>query len=344
MATPPIAIVNAGLVTSVGLSAPAACAAIRAGLTNHTNTRFSDGRGGWIPGAQVQLEEPWRGREKLARMACMAIEECLEPFPHLKLEPLPVLLCVAEQHRPGRIDGLDDELLGDVMRRLDLPWHPEWSGVVAYGRVGVPVAIARARALMTERGASHVLIAAVDSLLVGHTLMPLESEGRLLSKANTNGFIPGEAAGAVLLTRDPQRDAHLMCLGFGFSEEPVPIASEAPFRADGLTAAIKKGLADAGCEMHDLDFRITDNSGEHYYFKEAALVLTRTMRKVKSEFDIWHPADCIGETGAAIGTAALAVALTACRKRYSAGPNILLHFGSDAGHRAAVILRYAEVA
>lgn len=344
MPAPPIAIVSAGLVTSVGLSAPAACAAIRAGLTNHTNTRFSDGRGGWIAGAQVQLDEPWRGREKLARMACMAIEECLEPFPHLKSEPLPVLLCVAEPHRPGRIDGLDDELLGDVTRRLGLQWHPEWSGVVAYGRVGVPVAISRARALMAERGVSHVLIAAVDSLLVGHTLMPLESEGRLLSKANTNGFIPGEAAGAILLARDPLRGSHLACVGLGFSDEPVPVASDAPFRADGLTAAINKGLGDAACQMHDLDFRITDNSGEQYYFKEAALALTRTMRKVKPEFDIWHPADCIGETGAAIGTAALAVALTACRKRYSAGPNILVHCSSDGGQRAAAILRYAEVA
>jgi 3-oxoacyl-[acyl-carrier-protein] synthase-1 len=344
MAASPIAITNSGLVTSVGLSARAACAAIRAGLTNHTDTRFSDSQGGWIQGAQVPLDEPWRGREKLARMLTMAIQECLEPFPDLGAGRLPILLCVAEQARAGRLDGLDDELLSDVLHRLDMQCQPEASGVIAYGRVGVAVALARARALLDEGGADHVVIAAADSLLVGLTLMPLQAESRLLTPTNTNGFVPGEAAGAILVSRHPGRGTHLLCVGLGFSEEPVPIASEEPFRADGLTAAINKGLADAGCEMHDLDFRITDNSGELYYFKEAALALTRTMRKVKPEFDIWHPADCVGETGAAIGAVALAVTLTACRKTYSAGPNILFHSGSDAGHRAAVILRYAEVA
>ena len=132
-------------------------------------------------------------------------------------------------------------------------------------------------------------------------------------------------------------------MGLGFSEERVTVASEDPLRGDGLTAAINKGLADAGCQMHDLDFRITDNSGEHYYFKEAALAVTRAMKVRKAEFDIWHPADCIGETGAAIGVVALGVALAATRKAYAPGPNMLFHSGNDTGQRAAVILRSSEV-
>jgi 3-oxoacyl-[acyl-carrier-protein] synthase I len=343
MSAPPVAIVSAGLVTSVGLSAPAACAAIRASLTNHTETRFTDSNGEWIPAAQVPLDQPWRGREKLIRMLQMAIQECLAPFAHLSLTEVPLLLCVAERQRSGRLAGLDDELPREIATRLNVEFHPEFSGVIAYGRVGVAVALSRARALMHERGVSQVIVAAVDSLLLAATLKALDEQGRLLSKRNSNGFVPGEAAGALLLAARPGRGLHLTCLGLGFSEEPVTVASEDPLRGDGLTAAINKGLADAGCQMHDIDFRITDNSGEHYYFKEAALALTRTMRQRKSEFDIWHPADCIGETGSTIGAAALAVALFACRKSYAAGSNILFHSGSDAGQRAAVILRYGEV-
>ena len=52
-------------------------------------------------------------------------------------------------------------------------------------------------------------------------------------------------------------------------------------RADGLATAIKGALADAGCEMHDMDYRITDLSGEQYYFKEAALALSRTLRQTQ---------------------------------------------------------------
>jgi len=338
-----VAIMNAGLVTSVGLSAPTVCAAIRAGLTNHTETRFTDTNGEWIPGAQVPLEKPWRGREKLVQMLRLAIEECIEPFGPPEPKELPVLLCVAEKPRNGRISGLDDDLFREVMECLGIDAHPELSGVIAYGRVGVPVALSKARAFIHERGMSRVLVAAADSLLVGPTLAELEGQGRLLSATNSNGFIPGEGAGAVMLSRHPGRGPQLTCVGLGFSEEPANVASDTPLRGDGLTVAINKGLADAGCQMHDIDFRITDNSGEHYYFKEAALALTRTMRERKAEFEIWHPADCIGETGSAIGVVALAVALAACRKAYSAGPTILFHAGSDAGQRAAVILRYGEV-
>ena len=339
----PVAIVNTGLVTSVGLSAPATCAAIRAGLTNHTDTRFSNAAGDWILGAQIALDQPWRGRAKLTQSLHLAIEECLAPLAGAVPDNLAVLLCVAEKQRVGRLEGLDDELLRDVMASVGTTWHPEWSGVVAYGRASAAVALAKARVLLHERGATHVLVAAADSLLLGKTLKAFEVHGRLLSEDNTDGFVPGEAAGALLLARHGGREPHLLCMGLGFSEEQATIASEAPLRGDGLTAAINNGLADAGCQMHDLDFRITDNSGEQYYFKEASYALTRTMKVRKAEFDIWHPADCIGETGAAIGVVSLAVALAASRKSYAPGPNMLFHSGNDAGQRAAVILRSSEV-
>ena len=86
--------------------------------------------------------------------------------------------------------------------------------------------------------------------------------------------------------------------------------------------------------VHDLDYRLTDNSGEQYYFKEAALALTRTLRQRKEAFDIWHPADCIGETGAAIGAVALAVALAAGIKAYAPGRACSSHAGNDDGRSA----------
>jgi 3-oxoacyl-[acyl-carrier-protein] synthase-1 len=331
-----LAIVNVGLVTSVGLSAPAACAAIRAAITNHTETRFVHA-GDWLFAAQVPLEQPSRGRLKLAQMAQLAIRECLGD-----VEPgtLPLVLCVAEGERPGRLDGLDLYLFAEIERELGITFHPGMSAIVAQGRIGVAIALAHARRLIYEAGASQVLVAATDSLVSGPTLAGFDAAGRLLTTRNSNGFIPGEAAGAVLLARDPGRAPRLVCEGMGFAQEAATIGGEQPLRADGLTHAIKLALADAGCELHDLDFRISDISGEQYYFKEAALAESRVMRKRKEHFDIWHPADCVGETGAASGVIALAVALNACRKGYAIGPNILFHSGNDAGRRAAAVLRY----
>ena len=108
-------------------------------------------------------------------------------------------------------------------------------------------------------------------------------------------------------------------------------------RADGLTQAIKNGLRAAGCALHNLDFRISDVSGEQYYFKEAALALGRILRERKEQFDLWHPAECIGETGAAIGIVCLAVALASIEKGYAPGRGLLVHTSGDSGQRAAIV-------
>jgi 3-oxoacyl-[acyl-carrier-protein] synthase I len=337
---PPLAILRTGLMTSVGLSAPAACAAIRASLTNHTETRFVNRAGERIMAAQVPLEDSWRGANKLARMVAPAIAECLDGIPPSELRSLPLLLCVAEREREGRFDEIDSQLIGEVSRTLDVEFDARLSAVIAYGRVAVPVALSQARRLVQDQRATRVVVAAVDSLLVGATLSAIEEQGRLLAPDNSNGFIPGEAAGALLLGADPQHEPRLFCTGVGFAEETATIALEEPLRATGLTAAVKQALGDANCDLNDLDFRITDNSGEQYYFKEAALTYSRIARFRKEAFEMWHPADCIGETGAAIGTVALAVADAACRKKYARGPGILFHCGNDAGQRAAVVLRW----
>ena len=192
---------------------------------------------------------------------------------------------------------------------------------------------------LTCSGFEQVLIAATDSLLSWPTLSHYEREDRLLTPTNSNGFMPGEGAGA-LLVRRPAEGAELVVSGLGFGVEKAHLTSDEPLRADGLSAAIKAALAEAGVAMHDMDFRITDLSGEQFYFKEAALALSRTLRQRKEEFDLWHPAECTGEPGAVAGVSILALADAACRKRYTKGPAIVAHMGNDAGQRAALTLHW----
>jgi 3-oxoacyl-[acyl-carrier-protein] synthase-1 len=335
-----IAIKATGLVTSVGLSAPASCAAMRAKVSNPTETRFIDSGGQWIMAQQVALEKPWRGLTKLTKMATMVIAECLDGIARDEWASMPLLLCVAEQERQGRLAGLDDQLFRDIEQALGVRFAPA-SAIIAQGRVSVAIALAQARKLIHEHNAPQVIIAAADSLLSWPTLGVLEREQRLLTERNSNGFMPGEGGGALLVGR-PQGKDEMLCTGIGFGIETAHIDSGEPLRADGLTAAIKKALAEAGCEMHDMDFRITDLSGEQYYFKEAALALSRTLRKRKETFDLWHPAECIGECGSAAGLAVLALANAACRKAYALGPHLLIHLANDGGSRAATVLRYLE--
>jgi 3-oxoacyl-[acyl-carrier-protein] synthase-1 len=334
----PLAILSTGLVCSVGLNAPAACAAIRAGVTNPSETRFIDSTGEWIMAHQVVLEKPWRGSTKLAKMAATAINECLVNIDRGKWSGIPLLLCVAERERPGRMDAVEDQLFTGIEEELGAHFSA-YSSILPHGRVSTGVALKVARKLIYEQCAEAVLIAAADSLLTASALSALEQSDRILTNGNSNGFMPGEGAGAVLIGR-PTGTPQVHCVGLGFGVEISAIDCDEPLRADGLTEAIKSALVDAQCELHDLDFRITDISGEHYYFKEAALALSRILRMRKHDFDILHPADCIGECGAVAGVAMLAVVDVACHKGYARGWNILAHMANDAGSRCACVFRF----
>jgi 3-oxoacyl-[acyl-carrier-protein] synthase I len=333
-----LAVCGTGLVTAVGASVPASWAAMRAKLTNPSETRFADSGGEWIMAHQVVLEQAWRGREKLARMAMQAIDEALEHIPRDEWADIPLLLCVAEPTRPGRTEGLEDRLLAEIQAGLDVRFHAA-SATVAHGRVGVAVALSRVRELISHGQARRVLVVAVDSLACWPTLRHYERESRLLTSANSNGFMPGEGAGALLVGDPGERDA-LVVTGIGFGIESAHVYSDEPLRADGLSLALKSALSDAGILLSDVDFRITDLSGEQYYFKEATLALSRTLRQRKEAFDIWHPAESIGECGAVAGACVLIMAHSACRGSHAKGSTVLAHFSSDDGPRAAVICRW----
>lgn len=339
MSAQPIAILASGMVTGVGLTAPLSCAAIRCGISNFAETRFMDEGGEWIIGCEVPFAEPWRGRTKLVKMATAAIRECLMSVQDLPPSKVPLLLCAAELERPGLLDDLDETLLMEIQVELGVQFHPE-SRVIAQGKIGGAVAMGIARQLIQERRADYCLIAGVDSFLIAGTISAYEEQERLLTSENNDGFIPGEAAAAVLVgSLSEVRGARLLCLGVGKAQEQATVLSEEPLKADGLVGATQVALAEAGYTMNDIDFRISDVSGEQYGFKELSLVLNRMLRQRKEEVEIWHPADCIGEVGAASLPANLGVLLAAVRKEYAPGSNALCHGANDTGERVSLVLK-----
>ena len=333
----PISILEAGMVTSVGFTAAATCAAMRVGITGFVETRFMFA-GEWLYGSPVSFEVPWCGREKLLQMVVAAIKECIDDLPSFPARAVPLLLCVAEKTRAGRLAELDESLLEDVQKRLAIHFH-ESSAVLTEGRIGGVHGLERASTLIAQ-GRPYCVIAGADTYLVAETLAVMNQKRRLLTKDNSDGFIAGEAAAAILVGPQVKTpDRQLVCLGLGTGFEKATVDSEEPLRAEGLTQAIKAALGDSGKTFKELDYRITDNSGEQYGFKEAALAITRLLRERKEEFDIWHPADCIGEVGAATVPLVLGVALIAARKGYAPGQGVLCHFSADGELRAAMVLR-----
>lgn len=343
MSDRPLAIIGSGMVTGVGLTAPASCAALQCGINNFRDTRFVDSAGEWIVASEAPLEQPWRGSEKLGRMLALVIEESFEAAATLSPDEIPIIICLSEHERPGRADNLNVRVVDSAQRLLDFDLHPS-SMTMSQGRVGAAVALREARRILYEERVPAVIIAGADSYLSALTLKGYEEKRRLLTANNSNGFIPGEGASAIIVKRPlPSVEPQLVLMGLGFGVETATVESEEPLRADGLVQAIKESLREAGVDMGWLDFRITDVSGEQYSFKEASLAITRILRTHKEEFDIWHAADCIGEVGSAAGPIALNFAWHASENEYSKGDNILCHFANDDGKRAALVLTYQPV-
>src|SRR5450631_1881100 len=123
MTAMPLAITGVGMVTGVGLNAPASCAAIRCAIDNFQETRFMDNGGEWIKGCEVPLEQPWRGKTKLIKMAAAAINECLANNKQIVPNATPLLLCLSEHERKGRVIDDDNQFFLDLQTELGVEFH-----------------------------------------------------------------------------------------------------------------------------------------------------------------------------------------------------------------------------
>lgn len=332
---------SSGMVTGLGDSAAASCAAIRGGISAFAETSFWFDND-WLVGSAVPMED-LSGRAKLLRMTAMAIDDCLAPVGPMRSPAVSVVLCLAETERPGRMEGLDASFLSDLRSACSLLDRAgvtdASSAVLTNGRVSGIEALRHAERVIRNRHAASCLIVGVDSYLSTEMLRPLHAARRLKTAEWSNGFIPGEAACALLVAAEPRAATDLVCMGTGTAREPAPLGSGHPLQAKGMTQAIRAALEQAGVGFEVVDYRLADVSGEQYRFKEAALAAARVMRVRKEALDLWLPAESVGEVGAASGPLALGIAWMAARKGYAPGPGVLCHFSNDAGARAAAVLR-----
>lgn len=328
-------IISIGMVTAVGLDAPSSCAAMRARLDGFQETRFVGPGGEWLIGAPVALPRNWIGENRIARLAAGAVCEAFEAVPQARGQTA-VILCLAEEQRPGRPVRDNPGLMRRIAEIVEIELHAR-SRVVAHGRPSGHVALDQARRTIASGEAPYVMIAGVDSYLTAPAIAHYLSENRLLTTDNPNGFIPGEAAAAVLCARSTT--ANLQLFGLGLSREPASIynAGDVPLRGEGMTAAYRAALDETGIEMNRLGYRISDLIGEQYWFKQAALASLRLVRG-RSEFqDLWSPGESLGNVGAAVVPLMLGMAWTAARKGYSAGNPVLVEASNDAGACGAAV-------
>jgi 3-oxoacyl-[acyl-carrier-protein] synthase-1 len=189
-----------------------------------------------------------------------------------------------------------------------------------------------------------VLLVGADSYLSAAVIEHYLDQERLLCSGNSDGFIPGEGAGALLLQLPQAGASGLHVLGVGVAQEQATPDGDVPNRAMGLTQAIRLACAQAQVPIGQLGFRLTDFNGEQYFAKEMANACTRVMADAGDDgdgsFPMLHIADGVGETGAAAGVLGLAYLGSVMARADGPGEQGLLHYGNDDGRRTALVVEY----
>jgi 3-oxoacyl-[acyl-carrier-protein] synthase-1 len=343
--TTPLGIVSTGMVTAVGLDAASSCAAMRARLDGFQETRFLGLGGQWLVGAPVPLPRTWIGQKRMVHLAAGAVVDALAAAPGAEAD-LALILCLAEGTRPGRPVTDPEAFLRDLAAIVGLPSRTR-THLIAHGRPSGFVALDRAGRLLAGGTAGHVLILGVDSYLTVTSIAHYLAARRILGPGNANGFIPGEAAAAILVGPT----GGLRLTGLGLAREPAFLyngldvdGAHLPLRGDGMTAAYSAALTAADVDLAHVEYRISDLIGEQFFFKQAALASLR-LERVRSAFqDLWSPGENLGNVGAAVVPIMLGMALTAAAKGYAPGSPLLIEASGDDGACGAAVLHEVRAA
>lgn len=337
-----LAVTGMGLVTPVGLRADASCAALRAGVSRleslpDLKIRVDEEELDYVIGATVSpLVKGLLGPERLLKMMRPAFAEALEDA-GLDQQRLGVFLGTSGSSPAGRVLNYDDAVRDNLLASVPKGFTVERAKLVQAGRASVQKSLRSAALALEQNMVDAVVVGAVDSWVTPRALQWLRREGRLPEYPRHTGNPPAEAAGFLVLelpeaakARGARTYAHIVASAGRLESARWGEASN----ATALTQAIQAVVGDVE-DAHAVV--VSDLDGERYRAMEWVMAEPKAMWYHRS-LDHWNPADCIGDSGAAMGAVMLAWASMALHRDYAGSPNILCWGASDEGPREACML------
>ncbi|MCC6559329.1 MAG: hypothetical protein IT372_40925 [Polyangiaceae bacterium] len=344
MSSAPCASVTAvGMASGLGDGAADALAAIRAGICGFEEIEGYSPL--TAPGAALEpliaapAGPPPRTAAATVALLAVALQDLVARagIARRDLAATPVFAAVPAPDRSPRARAIGAGLFPGLARRAGIAVAPG-SAILSRGHAGVFVAIQAALSAFA-RGAGACVVAGIDSWLDVESLSALDAADRLKTPRNPDGLIPGEAAVAILIEPPgrPRRGGLPLCaIGApGLATEEKPIGCGDPSTGGGLAAAIQ---AAAGEGTAPLSWALGDLNGEMYRAAEWGRARVRAAAQLQGPARLWHPADCLGDVGAATGGVLLAVAARALEKGYAPADRAVLFAGADDGLRASLVV------
>lgn len=349
-----IVITGMGAVSAGGLTVAETCATIRSGIAviaESAEFTVADVHGHSTPalcGAAIGVTD---GQRRFPRHLRMAVPACAEALQAARVDPKLVArtgfyLCLQEGGRPGMDNRPEQILLSKLGGALGIGDLSKRGSIYSAGHAGAFIAIRQAVLDLASGKYACAVIGAVDTYLDDETLDWLLASKRLKTSTSTRGFLPGEAAAFIVI--EPTRGAmarkvpSIVALhGPATTMEQRSVYDDAPCQGVGLGDCIRQTLAQAPNAGKQTGLIVCDLNGERYRSLEWGLAAPRALAGVTLDPPLAHPAESIGDTGAASAAINLCYAATALARGFAGTADILVWGSSDDGERGSVYMTSA---
>ncbi|MFH1143585.1 MAG: beta-ketoacyl synthase N-terminal-like domain-containing protein [Candidatus Eisenbacteria bacterium] len=339
--TESIAITAASVLSPVGSDTAQTCASIRARINRFAEWPPFPVAGGRdspeaaepaVLAASKRFPAELEGRDRLTAMLLACLQDFLleARLTREDLAHTPFLLACPRPDDAVAAWHLESTYVEDVFRRASLP-KPPLIAIDATGHTGVFRLLEQAVALLRAGRCDRCIVGGADTWFSASRIAALDRARRLKSSRNPDGFVPGEAAGLVLLERAGGARALGLLDGPGLGEEPQTSGGDRHSTGSGLAGSIAALPAGGAWSRVYCDL-----NGESYRFAEWGVARARLGERFAETIALIHPADCVGDVGAASGALLLACGVEAFRRGYADTERVLLWTASDERERAAV--------
>ena len=329
-----------GMVTAIGDDTHNTIVALAAGARRVRRAQLVDLAGDRITGAfAFPVRAEHEGFARASVLAWPALVECLDEITPAR-GPTALIVCTplpwgargwreaasggpAHDNWPLVVDALAAEIethgatVPDTLRIL-----------VRRGHAGGILALRTASQLFDRGEAAQAVIVGLDTHGEPATLEHLDKLGLLKSRRSPNGFLPGEAAAVVCVRPATGRERGASLRGIGLEVE-----TQVPSQARAMAAAMGQALEAWGGDPASIGAVAIDLNGEADRAKEWCSAATQTIYKKHATPVLLHPADRLGDIGAA--SVPLLVGLVVSAQ--TPGPALVVASSRDGLRGAAVV-------
>ena len=350
-----VVITAMGALTPLGDGAEATCAAIDAGIsrvTEHAYFQCTPDDPEWdedLPlfSATVPTIDPFiDGMERFIELAMPSLSEVIDKsnLKRTDITQTTLYLSLPQVDESTFNIGLAANLLPALCQLTGLSTFQN-TKINQQGHTGVFAHINEAIDTLESGASNFCIVGGVDSYLLDNRLQYLDKSYRIRSERNVDGFIPGEASVMLMLeteTTAKARGATILAKITAISEgaETDTISSEKTSSGSGLSQSIQ-GILESTNPANSFKTVYCSLNGESYYAFEWGIQLARLSQVFENLTDLIHPAEYVGDIGAATGGLLVACAANALAQGNIEDNKALLWSSADNEHRMALCLEQA---